>query len=85
MLFLIQNQFYYLKVKQIKAYLDQLATISEIDWDFFMSKLERRVIPKKTVFLKVNEIENHISFIEFGVVSPLFVYRCNSCQKFQSP
>jgi CRP-like cAMP-binding protein len=68
MLFLLQNQFYYLKVKQIKAYLDQLATISEIDWDFFMSKLERRVIPKKTVFLKVNEIENHISFIEFGVV-----------------
>lgn len=55
-------------MKQIKAYLDQIATISKSDWDFFMSKLERRVIPKKTVFLKLNAIENHISFIESGVV-----------------
>lgn len=33
-----------------------------------MSKLQRREIPKKSVFLKVNDIENHISFIESGVV-----------------
>ncbi len=55
-------------MQQIKAYLDQIATISQLDWDFFMSKLQRHVIPKKSVFLKVNEIENHISFIESGVV-----------------
>lgn len=55
-------------MQQIKAYLDQIATISNSDWDFFTSKLKRRVIPKKTVFLKINEIENHISFIESGVV-----------------
>ncbi len=55
-------------MQQIKAYLDQIATISEQDWDYFISKLQRRVIPKKMVFLKVNEIENHISFIESGVV-----------------
>jgi CRP-like cAMP-binding protein len=55
-------------LQQIKAYLDQIATISQSDWDFFTSKLQRRVIPKKSVFLKLNEIENHISFIESGVV-----------------
>ena len=55
-------------MQQIKAYLDQLATISDSDWDFFTSKLQRRVIPKKTVFLKIHDIENHISFIESGVV-----------------
>mgnify|MGYP003630023178 CR=1 FL=1 len=55
-------------MEQIKAYLDQIATISNIDWDFFTSKLQRRVIPKKSVFLQINEIENHISFIESGVV-----------------
>lgn len=55
-------------MQQIKAYLDQIATISNLDWDFFMSKLQRRVIKKKTIFLKSNEIENHISFIESGVV-----------------
>lgn len=55
-------------MEQIKAYLDQIATISEKDWLFFTSKLQRRFISKKENFLKVNDIENHISFIESGVV-----------------
>jgi CRP-like cAMP-binding protein len=55
-------------LEQIKAYLGQIATISNLDWAFFMSKLHRRVIKKKTVFLKLNDIENHISFIESGIV-----------------
>lgn len=55
-------------LQQIKDHLDQIATISESDWSFFTSKLHRRVIPKKAVFLKLNEVENHISFIESGVV-----------------
>tara|TARA_B100000809_G_scaffold260526_1_gene307618 strand:- start:92 stop:670 length:579 start_codon:yes stop_codon:yes gene_type:complete len=55
-------------LEQIKAYLDQIAAISSSDWDFFNSKLRRRIIKKKAVFLKLNEIENHISFIESGVV-----------------
>ncbi|WP_338359548.1 Crp/Fnr family transcriptional regulator [Yeosuana marina] len=55
-------------MQQIKDYLDQIAIISNSDWDFFTSKLERRIIPKKAVFLKLNDVENHISFIESGVV-----------------
>tara|TARA_B110000285_G_C14959780_1_gene531073 strand:+ start:342 stop:920 length:579 start_codon:yes stop_codon:yes gene_type:complete len=55
-------------LEQIKAYLDQIAAISGSDWDFFNSKLSRRIIKKKAVFLKLDEIENHISFIESGVV-----------------
>ena len=55
-------------MQQIKDYLDQIATISAEDWDFFTSKLKRNVFSKKTIFLKLNEIENHISFIESGVV-----------------
>ncbi|WP_298555707.1 Crp/Fnr family transcriptional regulator [uncultured Algibacter sp.] len=63
-------------MEQIKAYLDQVATISQEDWAFFKSKLQRRVIPKKAVFLKINIIENHISFIESGVVR-LFIPKDN--------
>ncbi|WP_047414945.1 Crp/Fnr family transcriptional regulator [Cellulophaga sp. Hel_I_12] len=63
-------------MQQIKAYLEKIATISASDWDFFMSKLERRVIPKKSIFLHINEIENHISFIESGVVR-LFIPKEN--------
>ena len=55
-------------MEQIKAYLDKLVTISDADWDYFISKLETRVFPKKSVFLKAGEIENHISFIESGLV-----------------
>jgi len=55
-------------LQQIKEYLDQIAIISDDDWAFFISKLKRRDIKKKTVFLKLNDIEHHISFIESGVV-----------------
>lgn len=63
-------------MQQIKEYLEQIATISDLDWDFFTSKLKRHIIPKKEVFLKINEIENHISFIESGVVR-LFIPKDN--------
>jgi CRP-like cAMP-binding protein len=63
-------------LEQIKKYIDQIAAISKEDWDFFKSKLQRRTLPKKTVFLKINQIENHISFIESGVVR-LFIPKEN--------
>ena len=63
-------------LEQIKSYLDQVASISELDWLFFMSKLQRRVILKKAVFLKASKIENFISFIESGVVR-LFIPKEN--------
>ena len=63
-------------MKQIKKHIDQIATISDEDWDFFKSKLQRRTLPKKTIFLKINQIENHISFIESGVVR-LFIPKEN--------
>ena len=61
---------------QIKEYVDEIATISDADWDFFISRLHRRVIPKKELFLKIGEIENHISFIEYGIVR-LFIPKEN--------
>ncbi len=67
-------------MQQIKAYLDQLATISDSDWNFFTSKLQRRVIPKKSIFLKINTVENHISFIESGVVR-LFIPKENPAKE----
>ena len=55
-------------MQQIKFYLDQIAIISEVDWFFFKSKLQRRIILKKSIILKATEIENNVSFIESGVV-----------------
>lgn len=53
---------------QIKKYLEQIAPISDADWDFFTSRLTLRTIPKKTVFLKCGQVENHISFVVSGVI-----------------
>ena len=61
---------------QIKLYLDKIASISSSDWNFFISKLHRRIITKKSVFIKLNQIENHISFIASGIVR-LFIPRDN--------
>ncbi len=63
-------------MQQIKEYLEQIATISDSDWDFFTSKLHRKTIPKKAVFLQLDDVENHISFIESGVVR-LFIPKDN--------
>ena len=68
--------FLFENLQQIKSYLDQIASISELDWTFFTSKLKRRIISKKSIFLKATEIENHISFIESGVVR-LFIPKEN--------
>ena len=50
-------------MQQLKLYLGKITSISSSDWNFFISKLQRRIITKKSVFIKVNQIENHISFI----------------------
>ncbi|GGZ70087.1 Crp/Fnr family transcriptional regulator [Algibacter mikhailovii] len=55
-------------LQQLKGHLEEIAHISQTDWAFFTSKLQRRIIPKKTIFLELDAIENHISFIESGVV-----------------
>ena len=63
-------------MQQLKLYLDKITSISTSDWNFFISKLQRRIITKKSVFIKVNQIENHISFIESGIVR-LFIPKDN--------
>ena len=63
-------------MEQLKLYLDKITSISNSDWSFFISKLQRKIITKKSVFLKLNQIENHISFIESGIVR-LFIPKDN--------
>jgi CRP-like cAMP-binding protein len=52
----------------VRNTLDQISEITDPDWDFFSSRLIRRDIPKKTTFLKLGDIENHISFVVSGIV-----------------
>jgi len=52
----------------VRKHIHQMYEITDSDWDFFSSKLTRRDIPKKTIFLGLGTIENHISFIVSGIV-----------------
>lgn len=55
-------------MNEIRRYFEQLVTISDKDWAVFSSKLIKREFPKKTTLLKVTQQENHLSFIEKGII-----------------
>lgn len=57
-----------MSIVNIRTYLEKSLTINDNDWEFFTSKLALIKIKKRTKILKIGEIENHISFINKGVV-----------------
>ena len=52
----------------IRDYIEEIAQISDADWVNFSQRLQKRELNKKTVFLKLGETENYISFIQEGIV-----------------
>jgi CRP-like cAMP-binding protein len=55
-------------MNEIRRYFEKLVTISDGDWALFSSKLVRREFPKKSLLLKVGQMENHLSYIEKGII-----------------
>lgn len=55
-------------MQRFRKYLESIVSINDADWKLFSSKLKCHEISKKTVFLKLGDIENSISFIETGGV-----------------
>ncbi|TVZ51409.1 Crp/Fnr family transcriptional regulator [Dokdonia sp. Hel_I_53] len=55
-------------MKEIRAYIEEFAKISNADWDLFSSKLVARSFSKKNIFLKAGTVEDHISFLQEGTV-----------------
>ena len=52
----------------IRNYIAKISNFNDADWQFFSSRLTKRVIPKKSTFLKVGTVEDNISFIISGMV-----------------
>ncbi|WP_271393144.1 Crp/Fnr family transcriptional regulator [Aequorivita sinensis] len=52
----------------VRNHIEGISKISDEDWHYFSSRLIERNYRKKSVFLKLGEIENYISFIKSGVV-----------------
>ena len=53
---------------KFRDYIEKITPINDTDWDFFSSKLVQKVFTKKSLLLDIGSIENHISFIEKGIV-----------------
>lgn len=52
----------------IRNYLEQMAPCSDADWAIFSAKLEKQVVRRKTVLLPIGQTEQHLSFIEKGII-----------------
>lgn len=55
-------------MEQIRKYLERTFKLTDEDWMTFSSKLARQEFPKKNLLLKVGQTENHLSFIEKGII-----------------
>jgi len=53
---------------QIQKYFEETFKLSDEDWNIFSSRLIKNKFPKKHILLKTGQIENHLSFIETGIV-----------------
>ena len=53
---------------EVKRYLNTISPISDSDWDFFSSKLQKVNLEKNSALLKVGEVENYLTFITKGII-----------------
>ncbi|GER59332.1 Crp/Fnr family transcriptional regulator [Patiriisocius marinus] len=52
----------------IREHIEAFSVLTDSDWLYFSSRLVQRNFKKRTVILRHNEVEDHISFIGEGVV-----------------
>ena len=52
----------------IREYFEKTTKLSDKDWELFSSKLIRHQFLKKHTLLRIGQIENHLSFVETGIV-----------------
>ncbi len=55
-------------MQQIRDYIETINSVSDYDWELFISKLKKRSYKKKSIITRKGEIENNICFIEKGIV-----------------
>ncbi len=55
-------------MEQIRKYFEKRVQLTEKDWKVFSSKLVKQEFQKKSLLLKIGQTENHLSFIERGII-----------------
>lgn len=55
-------------MEEIRKYFEKNVLLTDTDWQIFLSKLIKRTFSKKTTILHAGQKENHLSFIERGII-----------------
>ncbi len=55
-------------MNEIRKFLENISPMSDFDWQFFSSNLQKVNLKKRATLLKAGEVENHISYISKGIV-----------------
>ncbi len=55
-------------MNEIRQFIERITPMSEVDWDFFSSRLQKTVLKKHSALIKVGQVENHLYFISEGIV-----------------
>jgi CRP-like cAMP-binding protein len=55
-------------MEKIREQLNKFTNLSDNDWTYFSSKLTVKTYPKKSIILKMGDVENHLSFVESGII-----------------
>ncbi len=55
-------------MNEIRKFLENISPMSDSDWQFFSSNLQKVNLKKRATLLKAGEVENHISYISKGIV-----------------
>jgi CRP-like cAMP-binding protein len=52
----------------IRKNLESIARLSDEDWKIFSSRLRHESVGRKSLLLKIGQVENHLSFLETGII-----------------
>ena len=55
-------------MERIRQYLEKTVKMTDQDWQIFSGRLTQKMLPKKHTLLQQGQVENHLSFIESGIV-----------------
>ena len=55
-------------MEEIKKFMDNISPMTDLDWKFFSSRLQKVSLNKSSTLLKIGEVENYLSFISSGVI-----------------
>jgi len=55
-------------LSKLKKYMEQYSPLPAKDWEFFISRVQRRTFRKKASILAAGVIENYVNFIDSGII-----------------